>query len=672
MSHRLGRLLPWLLLALFATTPSIGFTQTIVTGRSGFLSQVSDPATVVNFDELPGNTLLPQDAYAAAGVRLEQMDGFPLYVGAWLYPYEAALNVPSRPNAISSTWAGAKHNVNFEPICDNEICRLFVNYAASDRIRITFTTPVTAAGIHLGQNDVNGVDVTWLATDGSVIVRHHFNGFNPWSDFVGLVNSPVAIGAMLLENGANDGDAIYYDDLIFTRSPAIRIDPGAYTGEYFVSPFSTPFRGPRDLDLAPGTHVFSNGGGGEFQFDVTASHAVTNVTNSDAALAIGSVLSLKTIEIEVDPQLYTGEYFISGLCCARGAAAFTVLKNLELFFDNRSGGRFSFVVGATGAISAIDNEHAAFARGNVLVLNNVPITIDPQRYEGQYELIGHTVQRGAASFVVVPSLPVEFSNVAGSRFVFNVSDAGQIAELTSPTAYAVGSTLVLNNTCVSVNPGSYTGQYFIQAQPDGLVGPADIFLLSGTRYYFTADANLPFYADHAFLPAAIPLLSTTFTLGVGTCTGNTFPSNTPPILLPGGPYTGIGGTALSISANAFDLDGDVTSIEWDVDADGTFETIGASTVITLISSRQVRVRAIDARGAFSIGTVDVTVVEMGPPLPAVPPLPSEFWTYFPPRPDFMTWDSATNVIKPNSGHCSTPLRWAFHAQLRRAHLAGFR
>jgi N-acetylneuraminic acid mutarotase len=203
---------------LRAAAPAVGVSadgvQQVVVGSASFSAHAGPLSTLITFEDQPPNAPLSSSAYLARGVTIEQIDGFPLYVGEWRFP-EAAMIVPSGAKAISSSWAGAPLP-GFSQVCNAPpSCVLFFKDAASDRIRFTFTTPASAAGIHLGQNDVAGTRVTWYDTAGAVIESRLFPGFQPWSDFVGLVNAARPIGSMLVENAANNGDAVYFDDLMF-------------------------------------------------------------------------------------------------------------------------------------------------------------------------------------------------------------------------------------------------------------------------------------------------------------------------------------------------------------------------------------------------------------------------------------------------------------------------
>jgi N-acetylneuraminic acid mutarotase len=199
---------------LRAASTGVGAVQQTVIGRASFFAEVGHVPSLINFEDQPPNAPLAPSAYAARGVTIEQLDGFPIYVGEWRYP-ESAMVVPSGTKAISSSWSGAGRP-GFSQVCNTPPdCVLFFNDGASDRIRFTFTVPASAAGIHLGQNDVAGTRVTWYDTAGSLIASQNFPAYQPWSDFVALVNASRPIGSMVVENAANNGDAVYFDDLMF-------------------------------------------------------------------------------------------------------------------------------------------------------------------------------------------------------------------------------------------------------------------------------------------------------------------------------------------------------------------------------------------------------------------------------------------------------------------------
>ena len=58
------------------------------------------------------------------------------------------------------------------------------------------------------------------------------------------------------------------------------------------------------------------------------------------------------------------------------------------------------------------------------------------------------------------------------------------------------------------------------------------------------------------------------------------PSNDPPTVDAAGPYTVAEGSSVTLSATGADPDGDALSYSWDLDGDGTFETVGSSVVFS--------------------------------------------------------------------------------------------
>lgn len=487
---------------------------------------------VVGFDELPAqdNWVVPANYF---GLTIRNRDGHainvvrntPLPNGVpYGFNFVTAGQISSPPNVISSGYAV---NTAFPFVTDN--------------FNFEFDRPMRAAGLWIGSlgGGGNNCEITPTTVEfrdaaGVVLAAKTMNishagvifgntGFQ-WDNkiFYGVV-SATPVRSIRVYNGNEGCDVISFDDVQFVPVTqfTITIDPGSYTADYSVSPNTTPVRGTQQLLLSTGMHTFSNTGGGTFTFEVSPFGDVVSVSNPDAATASGSTLILHTTQIQIDPQLYTAQYLLLGHCCSQGPQTFTVVSNLRVYFDNFSGGRFSFLVGPSGAITDIDNPQAASAQGATLILNNISIQVNPQLYSGQYLLLGHCCVSGVQTFVVIPNLQVYFDNFAGDRFSFMVQPTGQLSGVTRPAAAtAVGNTLVLNSTCVAIDPGGFAGTYFVQGQQPAFVGAGSLYLISATSYYIVGSPSSLFLADAGALPTSLPLTTGVFSVAVGLCDGD--------------------------------------------------------------------------------------------------------------------------------------------------------
>ncbi len=88
--------------------------------------------------------------------------------------------------------------------------------------------------------------------------------------------------------------------------------------------------------------------------------------------------------------------------------------------------------------------------------------------------------------------------------------------------------------------------------------------------------------------------------------------NYPPTADAGGPYTVIEGSSVTLNATGADPEGTAVSFEWDLDNDGTFETLGQSVDFapsnTAPATLTVKVKVLDTFGNFSIDEATVNVV----------------------------------------------------------------
>jgi hypothetical protein len=498
-----------------------------------FQAAAGQPVQVIGFDDLPnqdGPATLT--AYQSLGLTIRNRDGFGINVVRNLQlPYGLNFVSPglinSAPNVISS---GFKVNTAVGSVADN--------------LDFDFSVTTRAAGVWIGSLGGGGCELTTTAVEfrdasdnllaAETLDKNHV-GVIPttlvpaasfsWDNrvFYGIV-STTPIARIRVTNGGDGCDVISFDDVQFVPPPAVHpvtIDPGTYAGTYSVLQNLFSGSGTANLSLTAGTYFVDNASGGRFSFDVTSSGSITNISNPDAAYALDNVLHFNTVEIHVDPQQYRGQYLLLGHCCSSGPGTFNVIANLRVYFDNFSGGRFSFLVESGGTISGIDNTPAASAVGNTLVLNNVNVSVDPQAYVGTYQLLGLCCASGPRTFVVIPNLQVYFDNFAGDRFSFFVSDVGVVSSIANPAAAtAAGSTLILNNSCVQIDPGTFTGAYFVQGQT-AATGPASFVLITGmsavivgsdTPFLVTASGPMPNTVD---VNLAHQLHS--FSLSGGTC-----------------------------------------------------------------------------------------------------------------------------------------------------------
>ncbi|MEK6407428.1 MAG: FG-GAP-like repeat-containing protein [Acidobacteriota bacterium] len=284
----------------------------------------------------------------------------------------------------------------------------------------------------------------------------------------------------------------------------VNIDPGAYTGHYFlISDTLTEYRGSQTVQLPPGTYHLDTGARAQHQgfssdltFTVDGSGQVTNISNPVAAQASGNTLTLNNASIIVDPRSYAGQYQLSSHLDAaytsfRGVQTVVLVPNMVYVLDNGThvpipgfAPNFTFAVDSTGHVINVSNPVAAQAGGNTLTLNNASIVINPGGFTGHYQLSSHLDAayisfRGLQTIVLVPNMDYFLdsgSHVAipgfSSNFLFAVDSGGHVVSVGNTiAAQSSGNTLTLNNTSITINPASYSGQYLLSSYLDAAYTP---------------------------------------------------------------------------------------------------------------------------------------------------------------------------------------------------------
>ena len=130
--------------------------------------------------------------------------------------------------------------------------------------------------------------------------------------------------------------------VLMLNTATINVNPGSYTGRYeLAGSFPGTFTGVQPFVVVSNLgYQFRNAAsapGGGFFFKVEANGDVTTITNTDAASASGSTLTLKTTTINIDPGDYDGRYELAGSFSGffAGVQPFVVVSNLGYSFETQ-------------------------------------------------------------------------------------------------------------------------------------------------------------------------------------------------------------------------------------------------------------------------------------------------------------------------------------------------
>jgi hypothetical protein len=260
-----------------------------------------------------------------------------------------------------------------------------------------------------------------------------------------------------------------------TDAHTISVDPVAYQGIYQVDGGAQK-TGSASFELSTGTHTISVISS-TFTFTVDAAGQVSSSQNP--AQAVGSTLRFKNVTLDVDPGAYTGRYFLRSQLSQQfvGPHAFVVLPSLTYDLSNISD-LWSIFVDGSGNVTC--SHAASTCGGNTVHFNTTTLTIDPSGYAGRWFLRSYFTEQfvGSHTYVVMPGLFYDFSNIT-DLLTFKLDAAGNVV-IASPSATGSGSTLHINSTTLTVDPGAYTGLYFIRSYfTQNVSGPRTFTVVPG-------------------------------------------------------------------------------------------------------------------------------------------------------------------------------------------------
>jgi len=178
-------------------------------------------------------------------------------------------------------------------------------------------------------------------------------------------------------------------------------------------------------------------------------------------------------------------------------------------------------------------------------------------------------------------------------------------------------------TLTTGSPHSVTFQLILQLNTGEL--PGDIVFnyvdtVSGDFHDEGARATVGIKADGNQGPNRLLVSRNTRSTYLQSGNAIIITKNRPPTLNPGGPYQVDEGGTVTLTAGATDPDGDALSFDWDVDRNGTFETIDSGTVdfsaagLDGPAAVSVPVRVSDGRGHVVAGAATVNITNVRPTL----------------------------------------------------------
>ncbi len=221
----------------------------------------------------------------------------------------------------------------------------------------------------------------------------------------------------------------------------ITVDPDGYTGRWVIQGATSFLSGRQTVSVEPGTRRVQIGVGGIFLITVSTDGTVTSL-NSDAATALGNVLTFENTTISVDPDGYTGLWSLQFAADhLPGARSVLVVPGVNYRVRIGVGGSFLITVAGDGTVTSL-NPDAATVVGGVLTFENTTISVDPDGYTGFWSLqFAADSLSGAQSVLVVPGVRYRFL-VNGQKQDFSVAEPCAV----DPTQFDLAG-FTFNITC---------------------------------------------------------------------------------------------------------------------------------------------------------------------------------------------------------------------------------
>lgn len=359
---------------------------------------------------------------------------------------------------------------------------------------------------------VGGVDVTpptlsFPAAGGSgqIDVRFAYPG-TPWSASTPepwiTASMPVTSGDAVIPVtvSPNSGEArtgkvtVALQPVVVTQD-AQTIVPGevvvntnGYEGEWVVGGITR--RGSATITLPVGSHQVRLTAPESFEIVIDAAGTVT-VPSGGSAVGGPGQLTFLTTPVAVDPAAYLGEWSMQRVdAFTPGPRSVTLVRDQRYLVNSGGGGSFWIRLTADGRVD-VENGVSAVGGPGALTFNVFSLTVDPGAYTGRWRIDRIVPEResplGAEAGVTVVAgttlRVVAGASSFGSYFDVVVGADGSLSVPNGVSATAVGSHLTFLTHLVNVQPGAFTGQWFIARVSAPTTGPATIALVRGLPFF---------------------------------------------------------------------------------------------------------------------------------------------------------------------------------------------
>jgi hypothetical protein len=207
-------------------------------------------------------------------------------------------------------------------------------------------------------------------------------------------------------------------------------------------------------------------------------HLLLNLVIGLVLLSVPAVVKA-AVSIRVDPGAYAGDWWIQGMPNYRTGVQNVSLNPGQLIVQIGVAGAFNINVAADGMVTSL-NTAAASGGPATLTFNTTTITVNPGAYTGQWWLYYATPSAtGIKSLELVPGVNYQALVGVAGAFNFSVAADGMVTSLNTAAASGGPATLMFNTTTITVNPGTYTGQWGLYYAAPSAAGVRTLALVPG-------------------------------------------------------------------------------------------------------------------------------------------------------------------------------------------------
>ena len=271
------------------------------------------------------------------------------------------------------------------------------------------------------------------------------------------------------------------------HSILIDFKPQSFSGVYQIVGETSQMSGNNTIDLPAGTYSLIIANFSEIIIEIDSGGGITSDNDDAINVSVPQEVTFNNASITVNAsELYLGEYQLIGLnsTTVSGTQIYTVVPNLDYSLKIGDLGDTIFGVDETGSVATTTHFYSFLCNGSSLDFSTVPLFINPQSYDGEWEIAGVTSSlQGVQRIDLVKDIEYRMKVGSIGEFTFWMDDTVSPTSISNVNAAsAEHNVLKFKNAAINIDPDVGSLDWSIEGVSAEFSSEQRIIIVPGVDY----------------------------------------------------------------------------------------------------------------------------------------------------------------------------------------------